>query len=75
MTMKNYPGEPYPLGATWKGNGVNFALYADKATKVEICLFKTINDEKEYARIELTERTHQIWHTFIPDIKRKWPAI
>lgn len=69
MTMKNYPGEPYPLGATWKGNGVNFALYADKATKVELCLFNSIDDHEEYARVELLERTHQIWHTFVPDIK------
>lgn len=69
MTMTNYPGEPFPLGATWKGNGVNFALYADKATKVEVCLFKTPNDEIEYAKVDVIERTHQIWHVFIPDVK------
>ena len=34
-----YPGHPYPLGATWDGKGVNFALYADNATGVELCLF------------------------------------
>ena len=40
-----YPGQPYPLGATWDGHGVNFALYAENATKVELCLFYTPEDE------------------------------
>lgn len=69
MDINNYPGEPFPLGATLKHNGVNFALYANKATKVEICLFKTVDDEIEFTRFEIQERTHQIWHTFIPDLK------
>ncbi|HVE54278.1 MAG TPA: hypothetical protein VNB23_12925, partial [Ramlibacter sp.] len=34
-----HPGEPYPLGATWDGEGVNFALYSENATRVEVCLF------------------------------------
>ena len=42
MTTKNHPGVPYPLGATLKNEGVNFALYANKATKVVVCLFKTL---------------------------------
>lgn len=69
--MKNivYPGHPYPLGATWDGNGVNFALYADNATGVELCLFNTNTSGKESARIEITERTHQIWHVYLPDVK------
>lgn len=69
MNLKNYPGEPFPLGATCKGDGVNFALYAFNASKVEICLFKTVKDEVEYARIPMLERTHEIWHTFIPDLQ------
>ena len=37
--MRIWPGHPYPLGATWDGAGVNFALFAENATKVELCLF------------------------------------
>ena len=69
MNMTVYPGHPYPLGATWDGNGVNFALYADNATGVELCLFDTNESGKESAKIELTERTHQIWHVYLPDAK------
>jgi isoamylase len=69
MNINNFPGNPYPLGATFNGKGVNFAIYAANATKVELCLFKTAQDEVEYAKIELTERTHEIWHTFIPHLK------
>lgn len=64
-----YPGSPYPLGATWDGKGVNFALYADSATGVELCLFNTISDEVEVAKIKINERSHQIWHCYVPDIK------
>ncbi|MDB5249512.1 MAG: glycogen debranching protein GlgX [Segetibacter sp.] len=64
-----YPGHPYPLGATWDGNGVNFALYADNATGVELCLFDSTKSTKESAKIEITERTHQIWHVYLPDAK------
>lgn len=67
--IKQYPGSPYPLGATWDGAGVNFALYADKATGVELCLFKTPNDEKEVVKVRMTERSHQVWHIYIPDLK------
>ncbi len=69
MTIKNQPGDPYPLGATLKNSGVNFALYANKATKVEVCLFETVDDETQYTCIAMQERTHQIWHTFIPGLK------
>jgi isoamylase len=64
-----YPGDPYPLGATWDGNGINFALYADNATSVELCLFNTPYDETEWLNIKITERTHHIWHVYIPDAK------
>ncbi|QXV64510.1 glycogen debranching protein GlgX [Mucilaginibacter sp. 21P] len=62
---KIYPGKPYPLGATWDGNGVNFALYADNATGVELCLF---NGDAPEEKIKITERTHQIWHCYLPGI-------
>jgi isoamylase len=61
-------GAPFPLGATWKGNGVNFALYTENALGVELCLFD--NDTKtESQRINLSERTGNIWHVFLTDIK------
>lgn len=65
-----YPGKPYPLGATWDGNGVNFALFSDNATSVELCLFDDAVEEKEpEVRIKLTERTHQVWHCYLPDVR------
>jgi len=63
-----YPGRPYPLGATWDGSGVNFAIYADNATAVELCFFKNEDDTKETHKIKLAERTHHIWHGYLPDI-------
>ena len=64
-----YPGSPYPLGATWDGNGVNFALYADNASKVELCLFASPSDEVESLKIKLIERSHHVWHAYFPDIQ------
>jgi glycogen operon protein len=57
-------GSPFPLGATWDGNGVNFALFSAHATKVELCLFDE-KGEKELERIELPEYTDEIWHVHI----------
>ncbi len=60
-------GLPVPLGATWDGLGVNFALFSANATKVELCLF---NDQgEEYDRIELPEYTDEVWHGYLPDAR------
>jgi isoamylase len=67
--MKTYPGSPYPLGATWTGEGVNFALYADNATAVELCLFDAPKGATEKIKIKIKERTHYVWHVFLPDVK------
>lgn len=67
MEIITYPGKPYPLGSTWDGNGVNFTLYADNATGVELCLFDS--PQAESKRIKLVERSHQIWHVYLPGIK------
>jgi isoamylase len=64
-----YPGQPYPLGATWDGEGVNFALYSENATAVEICLFDNEDDGEESIRAFLPEHSHQVWHGYIPGIK------
>lgn len=63
-----YPGRPYPLGATCYGAGVNFAIYADHATAVELCLFADESSLKETVKLRLTERTHHIWHIYVPDL-------
>ena len=59
-------GHPFPLGATWDGLGVNFALFSAHATKVELCLFDS-KGERELERIELPEYTDEIWHGYLPD--------
>ena len=69
MQYKIYPGNAYPLGATWDGKGTNFALYADNATSVELCLFNTKEDKTEAQKIKLIEKTHQIWHSYLPDLQ------
>jgi isoamylase len=68
MNIKTYPGKPFPLGATWSDEGVNFALYTENATSVEVCLYKNITDKEEQARVKLIERSGNIWHVFIPEI-------
>jgi len=60
-------GRPYPLGATWDGLGVNFALYSRHATRVELCLFDERGREQE--RIVLPEYSDEIWHGYLPDAR------
>lgn len=64
-----YPGKPYPLGASCDGNGVNFALYSENATKVELCLFDKNESDQESQRVSVKERTHDVWHVYIAGIK------
>jgi isoamylase len=64
--IKPKPGKPYPLGAVWDGKGVNFALFSDNATKVELCLFNE-DGSQETARVPVTERHNQIWHIYLPE--------
>ncbi|MGE0703592.1 MAG: glycogen debranching protein GlgX [Vicinamibacterales bacterium] len=67
--MRVWPGEPYPLGATWTGIGVNFAVFSANATKVELCLFDSAASIRESVRIPLPEQTDQVWHGFLPDAR------
>jgi len=67
MSMR--PGRPYPLGATWDGRGVNFALFSEHATKVELCLFDSPEAAKESARLPLVEKTDQVWHGYLPGVQ------
>src|SRR5436190_233424 len=65
--MRIWPGRPYPLGATWDGSGVNFALFSENATKVELCLYEAADLSKENQRIRIKENTDQVWHCYLPD--------
>src|SRR6266571_6979397 len=67
-TMRVWPGNSYPLGATWDGKGVNFALFSEHATRVELCLFDTVGADKETYRIPLTEHTDRVWHAYLPEV-------
>jgi len=69
--MKIRPGNPYPLGATWDGAGVNFAIFSEHATRVELCLFDSPAAEHESARIPLPEQTDMVWHGYLPGV---WPG-
>ena len=60
-----WPGKPCPLGATWDGEGVNFALFSEHATKVELCLFDT-HGRREIERIAMPQQTDFIWHCYLP---------
>jgi glycogen operon protein len=62
------PGRSYPLGATWDGTGVNFAVYSERAERIELCLFDPANTFVERERIPLGEVTAHVWHSHLPGI-------
>ena len=66
--IRVFPGRPYPLGATWDGHGVNFALFSANAEKVLLCLFDETGT-KEIQRIAMPERTDEVWHVYLPNIQ------
>ncbi len=68
MKSRVKSGLPNPLGATWDGSGVNFALFSANAAKVELCLFDP-KGKRELERIVLPEHTHEVWHGYLPDIR------
>ncbi|MDN5869698.1 MAG: glycogen debranching protein GlgX [Nitrococcus sp.] len=63
-----WPGEGYPLGATWDGEGVNFSLFSEHAEKVELCLFDA-RGQREVTRVELKEQTDLVWHCYLPEAR------
>jgi len=63
-----WPGKPYPLGATWDGEGVNFALFSEHADRVELCLFDSTG-RRELQRVNLMEQTDQVWHCYLPEAR------
>jgi isoamylase len=66
--MRIWPGKPYPLGATWDGRGVNFALFSRNAEHVELCLFDE-RGRRELKRISMPEYTDEVWHVYLPEIR------
>ena len=64
-----WPGRPYPLGATWDGAGVNFALFSQNATAVDLCLFDGPYGSREFERIRIPEYTDHVWHAYLPSIR------
>src|ERR1700751_4662737 len=67
MPVKVLPGSPYPQGATWDGTGVNFAIYSENATKVELCLFDSV-DAPAVETIALPECAGYVWHAYVPGL-------
>ncbi|MCL6750199.1 glycogen debranching protein GlgX [Nostoc sp. CCCryo 231-06] len=65
MYIAVWPGNVYPLGATWDGKGTNFALFSENATGVELCLFDADNHE---IRLALTEKNNFVWHAYLPGV-------
>ena len=63
-----WPGRPYPLGATWDGEGVNFAIFSEHADAVELCLFDSAG-RRELHRVRLKEQTDQVWHCYLPEAR------
>ncbi len=68
-SIKTWAGHPYPLGATWTGNGVNFAIFSGRATAVDLCLFESCEARQENVRLSMTEQTDQVWHIFLPEAR------
>jgi glycogen operon protein len=62
-----YPGSPFPLGATWDGEGVNFAIFSENATAIDLCLFDSKTGKEK--RIRIRERDNHIWHIYVPKLK------
>ena len=65
--LKDHPlssGKPHPIGATFDGQGVNFAVFSEHAERIELCLFSD-DGRKERARIPLTERDGDVWHVYV----------
>src|SRR5258708_12309934 len=72
MARKVWRGRRDPLGATWDGKGVNFALFSAHAEKVELCLFDR-SGQHEQERVVLGEYTDKVWHCYLPEVRPEQP--
>src|SRR6185295_20353407 len=66
MTYDVWPGQPFPLGATYDGQGVNFSIFSETAAGIELCLFDGENRE---TRLRLPEMTAFCWHGYVPGLR------
>src|SRR6476646_6459340 len=62
--MEVWPGRPFPLGATWDGEGTNFSLFSEHAERVELCLFEADRE----TRVELRDVAAHVWHCYLPGV-------
>ena len=69
LAQRARPGTPFPQGAIWDGEGVNFSLFSAGSKAVDLCLFDGPAGETETHRIRLTERTNHVWHVYVPDLR------
>ncbi|HEY3942146.1 MAG TPA: glycogen debranching protein GlgX [Acidimicrobiales bacterium] len=67
--MRVWPGSPHPLGATWDGEGVNFALFSEHATSVELWFFAQPTDGEPSDRVAMPQATDRVWHAYLPDVR------
>jgi isoamylase len=67
--IRVWPGRPYPLGANWDGLGVNFAIFSEHATRIELCLFDSAESSVESVTVPLVEQTDLVWHCYLPDVR------
>ena len=67
MRTTVYPGSPFPLGAAWDGEGVNFAIFSENATAIDLCLFDAKTNREK--RIRIKEVDNHIWHAYVPELK------
>lgn len=68
MDIKTHAGKPFPLGATYDGKGVNFSIFSDNATKIELCLFDKADQEQASGTVELIDKTFSVWHVYVEGI-------
>src|SRR6266511_3094689 len=68
--MKVWPGQPYPLAATWDGARADFTLFSEHARRVELGLFDGPDAQQETVRPPMTEQIDQVWHSHLPEIRR-----
>jgi isoamylase len=67
--MRVWPGSPHPLGSTWDGEGVNFAVFSEHATSVDLCLFGDPDASVPTETISMPSATDRVWHAYLPDVR------
>ncbi|MHB1710015.1 MAG: glycogen debranching protein GlgX [Acidimicrobiales bacterium] len=67
--MRIWPGDRHPLGASWDGEGVNFALFSEHASAVELCLFDRPDAATPIDRVSMPQATDHVWHAYLPDVR------